>query len=127
MSSQRRIMVVDDDASVREITRTSLELVGGFDVICASSGAECLELSLTDRPDAILLDVMMPGLDGPSTFGILQEREETKSLPVVLLTAKAQEADRRRFAELGVAGVLTKPFDPMTLPDQVAALLGWTH
>lgn len=127
MSSQRRILLVDDDDSVREVTRACLELIGGYHVVSASSGHECLELSLTSRPDAILLDVMMPGLDGPSTFARLQEREETRNLPVVLLTAKTQEADLRRFAELGVAGVLRKPFDPMTLSDQVAELFGWTR
>ena len=127
MPSQRRILLVDDDDSVREVTRACLELIGGYHVDSASSGHECLELSLTSRPDAILLDVMMPGLDGPSTFGKLQEREETRNLPVVLLTAKTQEADLRRFAELGVAGVLRKPFDPMTLSDQVAELFGWTN
>lgn len=75
--------------------------------------------------DAILLDVMMPGLSGPTTFARLQEQPETRHVPVVLLTARTQEADRRQFAELGVAGVLSKPFDPLSLPGQVAELLGW--
>ena len=127
MPSQRRILLVDDDDSVREVTRACLEIVGGYHVVSASSGQECLELSLTSRPDAILLDVMMPGLDGPSTFVRLQEQEETRNLPVVLLTAKTQEADLRRFAELGVAGVIRKPFEPMKLSDQVAELFGWTR
>ena len=76
-----------------------------------------------ERPDAILLDVMMPDLDGPATFSKLQADPQTRDIPVILLTAKAHTADRRRFAALGVAGVLTKPFDPTKLSDQVTAIL----
>ena len=80
-------------------------------------------MALAERPDAILLDVMMPGLDGPATVARLRENPLTRDIPVILLTAKAQTSDRRRFAALGVAGTLTKPFDPMTLTDQIAAIL----
>jgi CheY-like chemotaxis protein len=125
MPSTRQILLVDDDRSIREVARASLELVGGYEVVTASSGEECLELSRLQPPEAILLDVMMPGLSGPATFARLQEQAETRHVPVVLLTAKTQEADRRHFAELGVAGVLSKPFDPMRLPGQIAELLGW--
>lgn len=125
MPGNRRILLIDDDDGIREVARASLELVGGYEVATASSGQEGLDVSRVDPPDAILLDVMMPGLDGPATFTRLQEQDETGQVPVVLLTAKTQEADRRRFAELGVAGVLTKPFDPLTLPGEVAEILGW--
>lgn len=125
MSENRRILLIDDDDGIREVARASLELVGGYEVAGASSGQEGLDLSRADPPDAILLDVMMPGLDGPATFTRLQEQEATRHVPVVLLTAKTQEADRRRFAELGVAGVLTKPFNPLTLASDVAEILGW--
>jgi two-component system alkaline phosphatase synthesis response regulator PhoP len=84
---------------------------------------EGIAKALAERPDAILLDVMMPGIDGPTTFKRLQVDPQTRGIPVILLTAKAQAADRDRFAKLGVAGVLTKPFDPMALSDQVAAIL----
>jgi CheY-like chemotaxis protein len=77
------------------------------------------------RPDAILLDVMMPDLDGPSTLALLRQDEALREIPVVLLTAKVQAADRRQFGALDVAGVLAKPFDPMTLADDVARALGW--
>lgn len=125
VSSPRRILLVDDDEGIREVARMSLELVGGYVVDTATHGQEGLDAARKDPPDAILLDVMMPGLDGPTTFARLQTHDETRQVPVVLLTAKTQEADRRRFAELGVAGFLAKPFNPMTLPDEIAALLGW--
>ena len=78
---------------------------------------------LAERPDAILLDVMMPGIDGPTTFKRLQDDPRTRGIPVILLTAKVQAADRHHFEKLGVAGMLTKPFDPMALSGQVAAIL----
>ncbi|BAS10555.1 alkaline phosphatase synthesis transcriptional regulatory protein PhoP [Arthrobacter sp. Hiyo4] len=125
MTNPRRILLVDDDDGIRAVARTVLEMVGGYDVETASSGLEGLEKARTSPPDAIVLDVMMPGLDGPGTFARLQAHEETRSVPVILLTAKTQEADRARFASLGVAGMLAKPFDPMALSEQIAGILGW--
>lgn len=125
MDNPRRILLIDDDQSIREVARTVLEMVGGYDVETAASGLEGLEKARTSPPDAIVLDVMMPGLDGPGTFALLQEHPETRDVPVILLTAKTQAADRSRFAALGVAGMLPKPFDPMTLCDQIAAILDW--
>lgn len=125
MREPRRILLIDDDDGIRAVAEASLELVGGYRVVTAASGQEGLDLACSDPPDAILLDVMMPVMDGPTTFARLQEQEETKQIPVVLLTAKAQAADRRRFAALGVAGVILKPFDPMGLPGAVAEHLGW--
>ena len=121
----RRILVIDDEDNVREVTKMSLEVMGGWDTLAASSGTDGITLAEAEQPDAILLDVMMPGMDGPTTFQKLQEKESTRAIPVILLTAKVQSADRARFQELGVAGVLTKPFDPATLHEQVAHLLGW--
>ncbi len=89
----------------------------------ASSGKEGIAKAISERPDAILLDVMMPDIDGPTTFRCLQDDPQTRHIPVILLTAKVQAADRNRFEELGVAGVLTKPFNPMALSDQVTAIL----
>ena len=117
--------MVDDEDHIREIAATSLELVGGWTVVTASSGAEALVKAQSERPDAILLDVMMPEMDGPSVFKALRKGEATRSIPVVLLTAKVQAAERQRFTDLGVDGVLAKPFDPMTLHEEVAAVLGW--
>lgn len=122
----KRILLVDDDDDIRQVAGMSLELVGGWAVSTASSGAQALELAAAEQPDAIILDVMMPDLDGPQTFRRLQADDTTRSIPVVLLTAKVQAADRARFDELGVCGVLTKPFDPMKLSDEVSDVLGWS-
>ena len=119
----KHILLVDDENDIREVAALSLEAIGGWRVSSASDGGRGVALALAERPDAILLDVMMPGLDGPATVVRLREDPQTRDIPVILLTAKAQGADRRRFAELDVAGTLTKPFDPMTLPDQIAAIL----
>ncbi|MCF4121094.1 response regulator [Antribacter sp. KLBMP9083] len=121
----RRILVVDDDDAVREVVRTGLEVLAGWKVEVASGGAEAVALCRSDPPDAILLDVMMPAMDGPTTFAQLQEDPRARSIPVILLTAKVQPAERRRYDDLAVAGVLAKPFDPLVLPDQVAHILGW--
>jgi len=95
-------------------------------VVTARSGWEALDRVRDATPDAILLDVMMPGLDGPGTVIRLQADPVTRDIAVVLLTAKVQQSDRSRFADLvGVSGVITKPFDPMALAGQVAAILGW--
>jgi CheY-like chemotaxis protein len=121
----RRILIVDDENDIREVAQISLELVGNFDVIAASSGAEGLERARADQPDAILLDVMMPGMDGPATLARLRADPATKSIPVVFLTAKTQSSERTNLLEHGAAGIITKPFDPLKLPQQVAAALGW--
>jgi len=128
VGNRRSVLVVDDDDSIREIAQVTLEAVGGWRVYTASSGLEGIERAAREQPDAVLLDVMMPGLDGPSTVQQLQADGATREIPVVLLTAKVQAAERQRFAELpGVAGVIAKPFDPMRLPEQLAELLGWTE
>ena len=121
----KRILIIDDEDDIREVVQVSLVAVGGFEVVTARSGKEGLDKAASERPDAILLDVMMPGMDGPTTFERLQDNADTRAIPVILLTAKVQAADRRRFSELGVTAVLPKPFDPVTLADQVAGALGW--
>ncbi len=120
----RRILLIDDEPHIREVAEVSLEAVGGLDVEVAGSGAEGIEKAAEWRPAAILLDVMMPGLDGPSTLERLRAGEATRDIPVVFLTAKAQAAEQRRLLDMGVAGVITKPFDPMTLADRVSEALG---
>ncbi|NPC99060.1 response regulator [Nocardioides sp. zg-DK7169] len=120
------VLVVDDDDSIREITRIALEVVGGWQVTIASGGREALDLAEERDFDAVLLDVMMPEMDGPTTFAHLRERPATRDLPVVLLTAKVQTGDHQVWDRLDVAGVISKPFDPMTLAGDVAAMLGWS-
>lgn len=119
------MLVVDDDDAIREVAQTSLELVAGWEVQVASSGQEAVQLCCADPPDAVLLDVMMPAMDGPTTYARLQADTRTRDIPVVLLTAKVQPSERRRWDQLGVAGVLPKPFDPLGLAGEVADLLGW--
>ena len=122
----RRILIIDDEDDIREVAALSLETVAGWEVVVASSGAQGLVRAAECNPDAILLDVMMPGMDGPSTFRELRKNPLTSRIPVLLLTAKVQSTDQRRFADLGVAAILFKPFDPLTLSDQISGALGWT-
>ena len=121
----KRILIVDDEDHIREIAQMSLEMVGGWEVITASSGGEAVATAARELPDAILLDVMMPGMDGPTAFKQLQASETTCGIPVILLTAKVLAGDRRRLTDIGVEYILSKPFDPMSLPDQVNEALGW--
>ena len=123
--SIKRILLVDDEDDIREVAKLSLEMVGGWEVLVARCGAEGLARAQAETPDAILLDVMMPEMDGPATFRKLQEDPLTQKIPVILMTAKVQAADRQRFNNLGVTSVIAKPFDPMQLPSQVSAALGW--
>jgi CheY-like chemotaxis protein len=120
-----KILIVDDEDDIREVAALSLETVAGWDVITASSGVQALARAIEYQPDAILLDVMMPGMDGPTTFRELRNNPATARIPVLLLTAKVQSTDQRRFADLGVEAVLFKPFDPLTLSTQIADVLGW--
>jgi CheY-like chemotaxis protein len=120
-----RILIIDDEDDIREVAAMSLETVAGWEVMVANSGAQGLIRAATYKPDAILLDVMMPGMDGPTTFRELQKNPVTAKIPVLFLTAKVQATDRRRFADLGIHAVLVKPFDPLTLYTQIANVLGW--
>lgn len=122
----RRILVVDDEDDVREISRLSLERIGGHEVLTARSGAEALAVAVQERPDLVLLDVMMPGTDGPATLAAFRDEEVTAGIPVVFLTAKARASDQAELLALGAAGVITKPFDPLRLATELGALLGWT-
>jgi CheY-like chemotaxis protein len=120
-----RILIIDDEEDIREVAALSLETVAGWEVLVASSGAQGLARAIEQQPDAILLDVMMPGMDGPTIFRELRKNPATARIPVLLLTAKVQSSDQRRFADLGVDAILFKPFDPLTLSTQIADLLGW--
>jgi len=123
--SAPHILVIDDEDDIRAVVQVSLEDIAGWRVSVAASGGEGLALAARERPDAILLDVMMPEMDGPTTFAQLQADPATRTIPVVLLTAKVQPGDRRRFEDLGVAGTIPKPFDPLILARRVQEVLGW--
>jgi CheY-like chemotaxis protein len=121
----RRLLIIDDEDDIREVATLSLEATRDWQILTASSGKEGIAVAAAEKPDAILMDVMMPEMDGPTTFRQLQLNPETQGIPVVLLTAKVQGVDQRRFAGLGVAAILFKPFDPLELAQQLADALGW--
>ncbi|MBS1814749.1 MAG: response regulator [Acidobacteria bacterium] len=121
----RHILIIDDEDDIREVASLTLEATAGWKISTASSGAEGIEKARALHPDAILMDVMMPGMDGPTTFREMQKDPSIANIPVLLLTAKVQGVDQRRFADLGVTTVLFKPFDPMELADQISQTLGW--
>jgi PAS domain S-box-containing protein len=126
-AASRRVLMVDDDPDIRDVAIVALELVGGYSVVLAGSGEEGLQVAREQAPDVILLDVMMPGMDGPSTLVRLREDPATSAIPVVFLTAKAQAAERERLAGMHVAGILSKPFDPMTLAGELGKIMGWAR
>ncbi|MEM8638415.1 MAG: response regulator [Cyanobacteria bacterium P01_G01_bin.54] len=121
----RKILIIDDEADIRAVAQLSLEINQGWEVLTAASGQEGLLVAQAQTPDAILLDVMMPDMDGPSTWQQLQANPVTRSVPVIFLTAKVQAAEQRRYAELGVKAVLMKPFDPVRLGTLIIEALGW--
>lgn len=122
----KRILVIDNEQYIQEITQICLETVAGWKVTIAGSGREGLAKAEREQPDAILLDVMMPDMDGPTTFQKFQANSATQHIPVILLTAKTQVADQRRYADLGMPRMIAKPFDPLQLARQIADALGWS-
>jgi CheY-like chemotaxis protein len=123
--SARRILVIDDEADIREIARMSLKITQHWDVLMAASGAEGVAIATAEQPDAILLDVIMPGVDGLETLKSLHTNPSTQHIPVLLLTATVKAANPQHYMELGARGILLKPFDPGLLGNQIAQALGW--
>ncbi len=119
-----KVLIVDDDDYIRRIAEIALKKVGKWDVQLAKCGADALTVAREQNPDIILMDVTMPDLDGPATFAKLRECEGTASIPVIFLTGRVQPDELTRFNELGVNGVINKPFDPMKLPEQICQMLG---
>jgi two-component system, OmpR family, response regulator len=120
--SLTRIMYIDDEPDVRKVAKISLELVGGFTLCLCDSGKEALGKAESFEPDLIVLDVMMPEMDGPTTLAALREIKAISSTPVIFMTAKAQSAEIARYRELGAIDVFTKPFQPMQLPARLREL-----
>ncbi len=121
----KRVLVVDDEADIRAIIKGCLEDIAEWEVLTAASGEEGIRLAATEQPDGILIDVSMPRMDGLEALRRLQEDRTTQMIPVVLLTAKALLEEQEIFAKLAIAGVIVKPFDPMTLVEQVTEVFGW--
>ncbi|MDX1532499.1 MAG: response regulator, partial [Rhodothermales bacterium] len=123
----QHVLVVEDDPDIQAIVRLALESIGGFTVAVASNGREALEIAPAFGPDLVLLDVMMPELDGPSTLQHLRRRPETAETPVVFLTAKAQQHETEHYRTLGIADIIPKPFDPVVPPVQVRTIWEYCH
>lgn len=118
-----RVLVVDDDQDVRHVISLSLGLVGKMEVVEAHSGHDAIERLRRGTYDVIVLDVMMPGLDGPSTLERIRNEFGDLETPVVFITAKVQPAEVHRLISIGAAAVIAKPFDPMTLADEIRAII----
>lgn len=118
-----KALYVDDDEDISTIVEMCLDLDGGFETRCVGSGKLALAEAESWQPDVVLLDYMMPVMDGPTTFGHLQEKEVTKDIPVIFITAKSMREDVDMLNDLGVAGVISKPFDPVSLADEIRACL----
>jgi CheY-like chemotaxis protein len=118
-----RILYVDDEADIREVAELSLGLNPAWEIRTAGSGAEALSVIEAWTPDLILLDVMMPNMDGPQTLQAIRQRRSAQDLPVIFITARVLATDRSRLMGLGAAGVIAKPFDPMKLAPDVAAIV----
>ncbi len=118
-----KALYVDDDPDIATIVEMCLEMHGGFEVLCASSGKEALVKAEAWQPDIILLDYMMPEMDGPATFLQLKRIPSVSTIPVVFVTAKSMQDDVSRLMELGATGVISKPFDPNSIASDVLAFL----
>jgi CheY-like chemotaxis protein len=118
----KRLLLVEDDPDIQEIAQMALELVGGMSLTVCSSGREALERAPGSGIQMVLLDVMMPGMDGPETFSALRRLDGFADIPIAFMTAKVQPSEIARFMSLGAVGVIAKPFDPMALADEVRVL-----
>lgn len=116
----KKVLLVDDDPNIRKLAKMSLERVGKWEVAVAASGTEAIDLLAHEKPDVVLLDVMMPGVDGRATLEKL--KEQSADLPVILMTAKVQNEEIAEYLNLGAIGLIMKPFDPMLLPQEISDL-----
>jgi CheY-like chemotaxis protein len=122
MASLSRILYVEDEPDIRAVALIALQTIGGFEVLACASGADALEQAAAFAPQLILLDVMMPGMDGPTLLAALRRIPETAKVPAVFMTAKVQPAEVADLRASGAAEVIAKPFDPMTLAEQIRAV-----
>ena len=123
--SSRTVLVVDDDDMIREVAKIALESIAGWQVSTARNGEEARQLASRQRLDLVVLDVMMPALDGPSTAALLSADSVTRELPVIFLTAKSPMTTEQLDRIPNLLGVIRKPFDPMSLADQIKRIAGW--
>lgn len=118
-----KVLIIDDEDDIRQIAALSLGILGGLEVVEADTGKGGIDKAALEKPDVILLDMMMPGMDGPTTLAALREHPSTKEIPVIFLTARAMTAEVERLKKMGARGILTKPFDPTSLANQVREIL----
>ena len=123
----QRILFVEDDPDIQSVATLALESLGGFAVLTCGSGDEALSRFAGFSPDLVLLDVMMPGMDGPATLEEVRRRPDGAGVPVVFMTARVQAHEVARYREMGAAEVIAKPFDPMTLADTVQSIWRSLH
>lgn len=127
MSTLTKILYAEDEDDIREIAVLAIEAIGGFEVAICNSGAEVFALTKEFQPQLILLDVMMPIMDGPTTLLTLKKDAQLKDIPVIFLTAKIMTDEVNRFKAMGAIDVIAKPFDPMTLSDQIQTIWNNHH
>ena len=123
--TKKNILLIDDEETIQEVVQVGIEIESGWQVAIASSGRAGINLARDLQPDVILLDVMMPDMDGIGTLSLLKNNARTSTIPVIFLTAKAQAEEKNQFQSLGVVDVITKPFNSMTLASQIAKILDW--
>ena len=122
MNVLKRLLYVEDEPDIRAVAQVALQHIGGFELLVCESGEQAVREAVAFAPDMILLDVMMPGMDGPGTLRALRNLAELQAVPVAFMTAKVQPNEVAQFIAMGAVGVIAKPFDPMTLADQVRAM-----
>lgn len=118
----KQILLVEDDESIAEIATLTLEDLGGFEVVHCSSGADALESLAHYRPQLVLMDVMMPHMDGPETMRQMRLNPELSDIPVIFVTARAQVHEQEQYSKMGAAGIIVKPFDPISLCDEITQM-----
>ncbi len=123
--TSKRILIVDDDERIREVVKICLIKLAKWQVIIATSGQEAISTAIAEQPDAILLDVSMPDLNGIETLQKLQLDDRTSAIPVIFLTAKVLRSEQLHYQQLGVAGFIAKPFDPLQIATEISRLLNW--
>jgi CheY-like chemotaxis protein len=123
--NHKRLLIIDDEEAIQTVVKFGINMAAGWEVLSASGGRVGIATAQKELPDAILLDVMMPEMDGIATLKALQSNPITAGIPVIFLTAKAQTAERKELNSLGICGVITKPFNALDLPGQITRLLHW--
>ncbi len=124
--SGKRVLVIDDEKAIQTVIQFGIKLTSGWQVLIASSGAEGIQTAQTEKPDVILLDVRLPDMDGTDIVKALQAHAATKDIPVIFLTAQAQTIEKPQLSDLGVRGMILKPFNSLHLPEQISRILHWS-